>query len=83
MSFSVKEIAKTLRDNKKQGTPVIVFTGAGCSKSAGMPLASELINEMNKKYKSNLKTLTDTEKKDYGLCMRKLTPLRKLLHLHI
>lgn len=85
MSFSIKEIAKTLRDNKKQGTPVIVFTGAGCSKSAGMPLASELINEINKKYKSNLKTLTDTEKKDYGLCMRKLTPheQKSLIEKHI
>ena len=32
MSFSVKDIAKTLKDNKKQGLPVIIFTGAGCSK---------------------------------------------------
>ncbi len=63
MSFSVKDIAKTLKDNKKQGLPVIIFTGAGCSKSAGMPLANELVAEINKKFKSNLRALTDTQKK--------------------
>ena len=48
-----------------QGLPVIIFTGAGCSKSAGMPLANELVAEINKKFKSNLRALTtDTQKKD-------------------
>ena len=74
MSFSVKDIAKTLKDSKKQGTPVIVFTGAGCSKSAGMPLASELVIDINKKFKGNLKKLTDEQKKDYGSCMSQLVP---------
>ena len=85
MSFTVKDIAKTLKDSKKQGTPVIVFTGAGCSKSAGMPLASELISEINKKHKGNLKSLSDQEKKDYGLCMSKLTPheQKTLIEKHI
>ena len=85
MRFTVKDIAKTLKDSKKQGTPVIVFTGAGCSKSAGMPLASELISEINKKHKGNLKSLSDQEKKDYGLCMSKLTPheQKTLIEKHI
>lgn len=85
MSFTVKDIAKTLKDSKKQGTPVIVFTGAGCSKSAGMPLASELIAEINRKHKGNLKSLSDQEKKDYGLCMSKLTPheQKTLIEKHI
>ncbi len=85
MSFTVKDIAKTLKDSKKQGTPVIVFTGAGCSKSAGMPLANELVAEINKKFKSNLRALTDTQKKDYGLCMSKLTPheQKTLIEKHI
>ena len=48
MNFNIKDIAKTFKDSKKLGKPIIIFTGAGCSKSAGMPLASELINEMNK-----------------------------------
>ncbi|WP_228128320.1 SIR2 family protein, partial [Acinetobacter bouvetii] len=85
MSFTVKDIAKTLRDSKKQGTPVIVFTGAGCSKSAGMPLASELITEINKKFKGNLKSLTEEQRKDYGVCMSKLTPHEQkiLIEKHI
>ena len=86
MSFSVKDIAKTLKDNKKQGLPVIIFTGAGCSKSAGMPLANELVAEINKKFKSNLRALTtDTQKKDYGSCMGKLTPheQKTLIEKHI
>ena len=85
MSFTIKDIAKTLKDSKKQGTPVIVFTGAGCSKSAGMPLASELIAEINRKHKGNLKSLSDQEKKDYGLCMSKLTPheQKTLIEKHI
>ena len=85
MSFTVKDIAKTLKDSKKQGTPVIVFTGAGCSKSAGMPLANELVAEINKKFKSNLRALTDTQKKDYGSCMGKLTPheQKTLIEKHI
>lgn len=85
MNHSVKDIAKTLKDSKKQGTPVVVFTGAGCSKSAGMPLANELITEINKKYKGNLKSLTDKEKRDYGICMSKLTPheQKTLIEKHI
>lgn len=85
MSFSIKDIARTFKDSKKQGTPVIVFTGAGCSKSAGMPLASELITEINKKFKGNLKSLTELEKKDYGVCMSRLTPHEQkiLIEKHI
>lgn len=85
MSFSVTEIAKTLRDSKRQGTPIVVFTGAGCSKSSGMPLASELISEINKKYKGNLKSLPDQQKKDYGACMSRLTPheQKTLIEKHI
>ncbi|WP_228704621.1 SIR2 family protein [Acinetobacter piscicola] len=85
MSYNVKDIAKTLKDNKKQGTPVVIFTGAGCSKSAGMPLANELIAEINKKHKGNLRSLSEQDKKDYGLCMSKLTPheQKTLIEKHI
>jgi tetratricopeptide (TPR) repeat protein/NAD-dependent SIR2 family protein deacetylase len=85
MSFTVKDIAKTLRDSKKQGTPVIVFTGAGCSKSAGMPLANELISEINKRFKGHLKSLNDEQRKDYGACMSQLVPSeqKNLIEKHI
>lgn len=74
MTLTVKDIAKTIRESKKQGKSLVIFTGAGCSKSAGMPLTYELVSEINKKYKGNLKNLTNAEKSDYGACMRKLTP---------
>lgn len=85
MSFTVKNIAKTLRESNKQGTPLVVFTGAGCSKSAGMPLASELISEINKKFKGHLKSLNDDQRKDYGACMSQLVPSeqKNLIEKHI
>jgi len=84
MSLTAKNIAKTIKDNKKKN-PIVIFTGAGCSKSAGMPLASELVAEINKKYKTNLTHLTDKQKKDYGHCMAKLVPneQKKLLEKHL
>ncbi|MEJ2898850.1 SIR2 family protein [Acinetobacter sp. NS-4] len=85
MSFSVKDIAKIIRDSKKQGTPLVVFTGAGCSKSAGMPLANELISEINKRFKGHLKSLNDEQRKDYGACMSQLVPSeqKNLIEKHI
>ncbi|WP_171478497.1 hypothetical protein [Acinetobacter sp. WCHAc060033] len=74
MSYNVKDIARTLRENKRSKTPAVIFTGAGCSKSAGMPLAGELIQEINKKYKNNLKELSTEQRQDYGQCMTKLVP---------
>ncbi|RYY78764.1 MAG: hypothetical protein EOO69_09240 [Moraxellaceae bacterium] len=74
MILTVKDIAATLRDSKKNNVPVVVFTGAGCSKSAGIPLAFDLIKAINKKFKNNLKDLTEEQKKDYGECMAKLVP---------
>lgn len=85
MNFNIKDIAKTFKDSKKLGKPVIIFTGAGCSKSAGMPLASELVNEINKKFKGHLKSLNEEQKKDYGTCMSHLVPSeqKNLIEKHI
>ena len=85
MNFNIKDIAKTFKDSKKLGKPIIIFTGAGCSKSAGMPLASELVNEINKKFKGHLKSLNDEQKKDYGTCMSHLVPSeqKNLIEKHI
>jgi len=85
MSFTVKDIAKIIRDSKKQGTPLVIFTGAGCSKSAGMPLANELISEINKKFKGHLKSLNNEQRKDYGACMSQLVPSeqKNLIEKHI
>ncbi|MDO8415050.1 MAG: hypothetical protein Q7S87_02435 [Agitococcus sp.] len=84
MSLTAKEIAKTIKANKKNN-PIVVFTGAGCSKSAGMPLARELVAEINKKHRANLKDLSDKQKEDYGHCMAKLVPneQKELLEKHL
>jgi len=74
MTYTIKDIAKELRDNKKRQTPFVIFTGAGCSRNAGMPLAGELVAQINKKYKANLKNSNDEQKRDYGHCMSKLSP---------
>ena len=55
--------------------PFTLLTGAGCSKSAGIPLAGELVAEMNgkPKYALHLNPLSKDEKKDYTKCMAKLS----------
>ena len=84
-SFTVKDIAKLMKDSKKSRKPFVFFTGAGCSKSADIPLAFELVAEINKKHKTALKELTIEQKKDYGACMGALgkAERRALIQAHI
>ncbi|MDT3295108.1 hypothetical protein Q4Q57_08075 [Shewanella sp. SP2S2-6] len=72
-SYSVKDLAEYIRRAKRENKPFVLFTGAGCSKSAGIPLASELVKEINEKYALDLKELSDTDKRNYGRCMAALT----------
>ncbi|ENK2091481.1 hypothetical protein AB3A53_000277 [Vibrio vulnificus] len=72
-SYNVKDLAEYMRRAKTENKPFVLFTGAGCSKSAGIPLAFELVEEINEKYALDLKALSDTEKRDYGRCMAALT----------
>ncbi|MGD6739768.1 hypothetical protein ACN08N_21500 [Photobacterium leiognathi subsp. mandapamensis] len=84
-SYNVKDLAEYIKRAKAKGQPFVLFTGAGCSKSAGMPLASELVDEINQKYTLDLKSLSEDEKRDYGKCMSALTKddRRDLLQGHI
>ncbi|PTB31964.1 SIR2 family protein, partial [Photobacterium phosphoreum] len=72
-SYNVKDLAEYMKQAKKKGQPFVLFTGAGCSKSAGMPLASELVDVINEEYALDLKALSDEDKRDYGRCMSALT----------
>ncbi len=83
--YNVKELAKYLKRAKDEDNPFVLFTGAGCSKSAGIPLASELVNEINKKYSLELKELSEADRSNYGKCMEALTKeqRRKLLQVYI
>ncbi|PSV25671.1 SIR2 family protein [Photobacterium kishitanii] len=71
--YNVKDLALYIKQAKDKNQPFILFTGAGCSKSAGMPLASELVNEINQKHTLDLKILFDEDRQNYGKCMSALT----------
>ncbi|HMW72284.1 MAG TPA: SIR2 family protein, partial [Cellvibrionaceae bacterium] len=50
--------------------PFTMLTGAGCSKSAGIPLADELVAEIHNKFGQECKyKLDENQIMDYGACM--------------
>lgn len=53
---------------------ITIIVGAGASKSAGIPLAGELVEHINSKFEHCLKHLDDDERKDYGKVMGALSP---------
>ena len=67
------------------GTPYTILTGAGCSKSAGIPLAGGLVEEMNSQFDVQLSNLTEKDRSNYNKCMNALThqERRQLLQNHI
>lgn len=84
-SFSVANIAELMKQAKVNGSPYIMLTGAGCSKSAGIPLAGKLVEEMNSNFSVQLSNLTEEDRKNYNKCMNALThqERRQLLQDHI
>ena len=72
----ITQLAKSLREAKGRKQPFALLTGAGCSKAAGIPLATELVTEINQKYAHEIQGLSEAEKQDYGQCMGKL-PLNR------
>src|SRR6202030_3634183 len=81
----IPEIAETIRRARDRETATHVLIGAGCSKSAGIPLASELIQEIRKKYPNRCRDLPVQAKNLYGLCMAQLlaNERRDLINPHI
>ncbi len=70
----IKLLAKQMRDKKDSDKPFNLLTGAGCSKSAGIPLAGELVKEIHQKFGEECKHhLEEDQMKDYGACMSCLT----------
>ncbi len=68
----LEEVAGHIR----QAKGVTFIIGAGASKTAGIPLAGELVNQIcgNNKYQHCLNGLKDADKKNYGKVMARLTP---------
>lgn len=67
--YSIEDLAQFMRATKADGKPYVFITGAGCSVTAGIPLANQIVKEMNEQFSLELKSLSDEERKDYGKCM--------------
>lgn len=66
----IKLLAKQMRAKKDSNRPFNLLTGAGCSKSAGIPLAAELVKEINEKFGDECEDkLEKHQRSDYGACM--------------
>lgn len=68
--MQVKDVIGYIRNAEN----VTIIVGAGASKSAGIPLASTLIEQVEDGYSHCLGGLTDKERKDYGRVMGALSP---------
>lgn len=62
----VKELAALLHKNSEG---VAFLTGAGCSISAGIPIAPKLVEQINKEYPDTVRHLEESKRSDYGACM--------------
>lgn len=84
-AFKLADISELVRQAKDNGTPYTILTGAGCSQSAGIPLAGELVTEMNSKFGVQLNNLSEEDRSNYNKCMNALThqERRQLLQSHI
>lgn len=84
-TFSIESISKLIKKSRDSGSPYTILTGAGCSKSAGIPLAGELVEEMNLGFDVQLSNLSKEERSNYNKCMNALThqERRELLQDHI
>ena len=66
----VTNLASTIR---RENGRFAFLTGAGCSLSAGIPLANTLCTEICEKYPNEIDHLTQEQRCDYGLCMGELS----------
>lgn len=84
-TFNLANIAELMRQAKDNGNPYVMLTGAGCSQSAGVPLAGKLVTEMNNKFGVQLSNLNKEDRENYNKCMNALThqERRQLLQDHI
>lgn len=82
----IKLLAKQMRASCKDEKPFTLLTGAGCSVSAGIPLAGTLVKEILKTYGDECRRQLDDEQlRDYGACMScvPINARRKLFSDHL
>lgn len=81
--YTIKDLAQFMqsaREDKDQ-RPFIFITGAGCSVTAGIPLANKIVSELNEQFALELKPLSDEDRKDYGKCMGRLETSKRRRYL--
>ncbi len=72
LQYDISDLAEFMRKAKDGNKPFVFFTGAGCSFTAGIPLAKKLIEEMHQRFKTELKLLVGADREDYGKCMAQI-----------
>lgn len=70
--YQVQDLAEFMHKAKSNNKPFVFFTGAGCSVSAGIPLAAKLIDEMHQRFPTELKILSADDRTNYGKCMAQI-----------
>lgn len=83
--YNIDDLASFMTMAKKENKEFVFITGAGCSVTAGIPLAWKIVEELNKEFELQLKSLSEEERKDYGKCMEciEITKRRDYLKKYI
>jgi len=72
---TLEHVAYKLKENHDKNLPgAIVFLGAGCSVSAGIPLASKIVEDVLEEYKEHPDFINFTPQTPYATVMSKLDP---------
>jgi tetratricopeptide (TPR) repeat protein len=87
-SFETRTLDDAAASLRRADGECVILMGAGCSKSAGIPLAGELIREVERGYPEAFQRATNKvsgQRSDYNAVMEQLSPRdrEKLLNQHI
>ena len=68
---TIKDLVEDLADNAENGRTAAMLIGAGCSKTAGIPLAAEFVAEIKRTHGKDFKR---AKQQTYAHCMGALCP---------
>src|SRR5262245_17154998 len=72
-SADVRRIARRLMRVRNSKRPAHFLVGAGCSFSAGIPIARDLIEKIREDFPEEYATLRKDQRDSYGACMALLS----------
>jgi tetratricopeptide (TPR) repeat protein len=72
-SEDIRKIAERLKGARDRDRPAHFLMGAGCSISAGIPSAADLIARIHKDYPAHCADLSSDNRDSYGACMALLS----------